>query len=111
MRWMSARLTGRVLALSALAFGAAACAEDDSRRIIAETCLRDGGDAALCDCLGRESVKRLDEDGLDAVVFGALGAENEADQVLSEMDEGARQRFRAGVDEAMRMCAPAASPN
>lgn len=99
-----AKLRGAVagVVLSVVTLGA--CADDDSRRVIADTCVRDGGEAKTCACIGRESVKQLDQDGLDAVVFGALGADADADGVLNGMDEAAKVRFRAGVSEVLRLC-------
>lgn len=96
---------GRWIAAGSAILLLAGCGgQGDTRTIISETCVRDGGTETVCACLARESVARLDDDALDAVVFGALGEDAEADQVLAEMGEGGQVRFRTGITQVLQAC-------
>lgn len=95
---------GCMAGVLALCLAAGCGAPTDTRVIITDTCVKDGGEPDVCDCLGRESVARLDEDSLDAVVFGALGEDIEADSVLAEMGDVGQARFRSGMAAVLRVC-------
>lgn len=88
---------------AALWLGACSGAASD-RDVIAKTCVGDGGDGKVCDCLARASVRRLEAPALDAVVLGAQGQDSEADRLLAGLTPEQGTKFRAAMEGIVREC-------
>jgi hypothetical protein len=95
----------RVGAAIILLAGLAACdAKDASRKAIVDQCVADGMAAEVCDCLGNESVARLDPELLDIVVLGTEGRQAEADAKITDLDPQLRAKFTAEVPAIVAKC-------
>jgi hypothetical protein len=95
----------RAFGILMMALALSACSgEGDSRRIIAETCVRDGGAEGMCDCLARQSVKELEKPALEAVVLGAQGQYGEADRMMAAFTPEDNAKFRTDMQGIVRTC-------
>jgi hypothetical protein len=98
------RVFGFVM-LAALAGGVAGCSgAGENRRVIAETCVKDGGASEMCDCLARQSVKVLDKPALEAVVMGAQGQHAEADRLMAAFTPADNAKFRSAMQGIVQSC-------
>jgi hypothetical protein len=94
-----------VMMAAVLAGAAAGCSgAGDNRRIIAETCVRDGGAEDMCDCLARQSVKELEKPALEAVVLGAQGQYGEADRAMAAFSPEDNAKFRTDMQGIVQTC-------
>jgi hypothetical protein len=95
----------RVCIAIILLAGLAACDQKDaSRKAIVDQCVADGFASEVCDCLGNQSVARLDAELLDILVLGTQGLQAEADQKIADLDPNMRAKFAVEIPAIVDQC-------
>jgi hypothetical protein len=92
------------LALAAVLLATGCGARSAGREAIIARCLGDGEDPVVCDCLGNQSVKKLDKTGFDLVVLGARGQDAEADSLLAELTPVEQAKLSGSVRDVASAC-------
>lgn len=92
------------LALAALVLVAGCGARSAGHDAIVDRCVAGGEDAEVCDCLGKQSAKRLDQGDFDLVVLGAKGEDEEADRRLAELAPGDQAKLSIAIREIAGAC-------
>lgn len=92
------------LALAAAVLVAGCGARSAGRDAIVARCVADGDVPTVCDCLGDQSAKRLDQSDFDLVVLGARGSDAETEARLAQLDQRAQARLSIAIRDIAGAC-------
>lgn len=92
----------KVILAGAALLALGAC--DTPNKPLVDSCLADGYDKKVCECLAKEAKKQLEPDVFNAMVMMAEGKEEEANAAMEAMPIEKRFSVASGMFTVMGAC-------